>query len=306
MAMESFGYAGTVDELDWAQLVGGFGATYAVVGVGSWRPGTTTAVARGITVQPGEGSGRGVYDKLTGEPVVLAADVVVGGGVRYDTLVARRHWASKTTSFVLRKGGASLELAGTIVHNPGVEDDHPIAVYAISGNNAVLAADLRIWRGGGGGLVAVDELALQIVQSPGTRMYVNGRDYVCVPTSTGATRWRSAGVRLIPGSALSPVATPPADADFIMQAGTTVVRTDQSGFGRVTWPTPFPNGLLSLNLINGDENAGNDITMNPGGAIWSPGDRNSVVYRLWGPSGPTTRVVLPNFTHRVDWQAWGW
>lgn len=194
MAMDSIGYPGTVgavgptDTGDWAALVGGFGATFVVLGPGSWRPGTTTSVARGVTVQPGTGTGRGVMDTLTGDPVVIAADPVASG-TRYDTLVARRHWASKTTSFVLRKGGATPGLAPTMVQNPGVEDDQPIGLYAVTGATATLVADLRMWRGGGGGLVALNELVLQLIAAPGSRVWIGRKEFVNVPDSVGGSAW---------------------------------------------------------------------------------------------------------------------
>lgn len=186
--IESIGYDGTVDEVDWASLVGGFGATFVVLGLNSWKPGTTTAVARGITVQPGVGAGRGVLDTLSGDPVVLSADAVTSGPTRYDTLVATRNWATNTTTFQLRKGGTTLGIA-PLTTNPGVEDDHPIAVYAITGGSAVLAADLRMWRGGGGGLVAAHQLALQVIPSPGSRVWVGDREFVLIPTSAGSAEW---------------------------------------------------------------------------------------------------------------------
>lgn len=308
--IESIGYAGTVgavgpiDTVDWANLVGGFGATYAVLGVNSWKPGTTTAVARGVTVQPGIGSARGVMDTLSGDPVVVAADPLTSGSIRYDTLVARRHWATKTTSFVLRKGGATDELASTVVHNPGVEDDHPIAIYAISGGNAVLAHDLRMWRGGGGGLVAVDTKALDIIQSPGSRVWISDREYVCVPTSTGGTRWRPTSVPIFDvGSPL--YGTPPADAEFKIQAGSQVRQTDASGFTRCIWPTPFPGGLVTAILTPGDVAANPGIQVQMGWTTLAAGLARAnidVVYRVLNAAGG----VLSGYQHRVNYIAIGW
>ncbi|MDK9294557.1 hypothetical protein FAM19031_000595 [Propionibacterium freudenreichii] len=44
----------------------------------------------------------------------------------------------------------------------------------------------------------------------------------------------------------------PASAKPILQAGTVVVSVDPNGFGGFAWPTPFPNGLITVIWTSGD------------------------------------------------------
>lgn len=44
----------------------------------------------------------------------------------------------------------------------------------------------------------------------------------------------------------------PASAKPILQAGNVVVNVDSNGFGGFDWPTPFPNGLITVIWTSGD------------------------------------------------------
>lgn len=55
------------------------------------------------------------------------------------------------------------------------------------------------------------------------------------------------------------VAVPSAGGgQFYIQTGTVVVVTNGSGSGSFTWPTPFPNGLVTAVAVEGDATAGNN------------------------------------------------
>jgi hypothetical protein len=178
MATTSKGYAGKIQTPDYARLSLEWGVAYGVRGFADWLPGVTTAVARGVTVGIGVGYGRGVEDTVDA-PVTLSADAVATG-TRYDTLVAHRDWPNSLTTFKLVKGPTALGIAADLEHIPGVRDDHPIAIYAISGTTATMVADLRTWHGSGG-MIATNDLVLQFLNDPGTRVVIGTTEYAYEP-----------------------------------------------------------------------------------------------------------------------------
>lgn len=75
----------------------------------------------------------------------------------------------------------------------------------------------------------------------------------------------------------------------IIQAGSTVI-TNQNTYGDVTFPTPFPNGVITVVLTNGDAAASSATA--------------------WGVTGTSKTGfglrISNNQTTRVNWVAIGW
>lgn len=119
--------------------------------------------------------------------------------------------------------------------------------------------------------------------------------------------WQDPGLTLF-GVGGSLVGTPTAaNTRFLVQSGTQVATSDGSGVTPLVFPKPFPGGLLTVLLTNGDDNAANDTSFNIAGSPYAS-EVGRVHYRAWGPSGATayTRIPLLRHTHRVNYVAIGW
>lgn len=76
----------------------------------------------------------------------------------------------------------------------------------------------------------------------------------------------------------------------IVQAATSVVLTNVGGSAGITFPSPFPNGLITIIVANGDGNVGSF--------------RPSLV--AWSLSAFTVYAEQVNSTVRLNWVALGW
>lgn len=59
------------------------------------------------------------------------------------------------------------------------------------------------------------------------------------------------------GTTISGSAPSPTTNNFFTQAGSSITATNGSGIGTVGFPTTFPNGLLTVVIVQGDTTAGN-------------------------------------------------
>lgn len=312
MAITSVGYDGTVSEVQWAKMIPSVGSsTYGVAGVSDWKASVHPSIDRGINIAAGVGYGYGIYD--TSDSVVTVTGATISSGSRYDMVVARRDWtgAGGATTFRIISGTSSRTMPNR-TKTPGSVDEQPIALvrYVAGQTKAAEIIDLRTWTGPGGAM-AVDEMALGYLNEPGARIVINGDDWLCT-ISGGSPTWvknYTFGRLPIAGFTAPLFGAKPTNGQlFQIQAGTVVAKSDASGFSRISWPQPFPNGLLTLTLQSGDEfNNGTGSTFAPSGwsAMWgdaSTGNKTEVVYVYQAASGQR----LPNRTHRVNFIAIGW
>lgn len=135
MAITSYGYDGTVLEAGWAKLSGYLGKTYAVGSTADWLVTAVAGSDRTVKVAVGDGFGRGVLDVSNTEVTLQAA--VLASGVRWDTVIARRTWATNTTVFLIITGTATLAIAAGLNANPGVVDDQVLALVQITAGQTV-------------------------------------------------------------------------------------------------------------------------------------------------------------------------
>lgn len=312
MAITSIGYAGTVNAADWAKLAPRIGELYSV----DWD-GYAAAVAAGdraVRIGSGVATGVGICD--TNDSNVILTHPAASSGVRYDMIVLRRTWASKATVPVVVTGTPTRQLPARTA-NPGTVDDQPLWLIRITAGSTVpiIEADLRAFRGPGG-LVAGSELALQYLTYVGTVVRVGGSVWHCALGPTGTAEWRkvedpafsnSSGIELYGySSALDGNIAARGDAGFKIQAGTTVNTSDNAAYSRLTFPKPFPGGLLSISIMGGDATVSDPVFYI--GGHWGTGSRSNVVYQLWGTSWADVnkRVMVPNRIHRINWIAIGW
>lgn len=189
MTITSAGYAGTVGDAQWANMVSRVGSSYyAVDSYASFRV-TITSGTRAVSVAAGSASAYGIYD-TSDAPITKNLDSVPSG-TRWDLVVLRRTWATKSTSVEVIPGGSSKALPARTV-NVGTLVDQPLAlVRAIAGSTVVQeVVDLRCTVGAGGAF-AWDDLALSYLTRPGTSIRIDDTQWTRVYDATGAGKWVS-------------------------------------------------------------------------------------------------------------------
>ena len=310
MAITSTGYDGSITETQWSKLVPlAGGSHYGVSGANDWKVTTHASLDRGVNIATGSGWGHGVLD--TSDAVASLQGGTISSGTRWDMVVARRNWAGTggATTFVLIAGSSSKALPSRNT-NPGTLDDQPIALVQFTAGNTAATAivDLRCWSRNGG-MVARDTLALNYLFHLGAQIKISGALWSCVPDGAGNPVWSTSatdGAVTVfgAGSGLAGALNP--SSNFLVQAGTQTATTDGAGFSRVTFPKPFPNGLLTVILTNGDSAIdraiGTVMVMSVAGAPWNNGTAADAVYAVTTANG----TARPNQLHRVNYIAIGW
>lgn len=317
MAITSKFYTGSVDHVEWSKGAPEVGASfYGVEGLGDWQPTVVPNVDRTVRIGTGTAWGRGVRDvKDTVSDVPIPS---VTTGTRWDLIVARRTWGTSTTSVALVTGTAAKGIPAGRLVGPGVVDDQPLALAKVTAGSATITelVDLRAFGGGAGGLQVLDKLALQYLKFPGAMVYA-GTEVFVFPA--GATEWvkihNFGGIQLFgAGSALvGDTGTMIADkSPFLVQAGTFVRTSDNSGYSRYSFPVPFPNGLLTIQLTAGDDwSNGRVAFFNLAGRpdIFGSagfGNKNEFVYVMQGSDGAGNNWgKVANRVHRINYTAIG-
>lgn len=319
MAITSAGYDGSVSELSWSKMISGVGSSeYGVLAVDDYKVTPVTGADRTVSISAGSAWGKGVFD-INDANITIQLDTVSTGS-RYDMIVIRRNWtgAAGTTTIAKINGSASKSLPARNV-GAGALDDQPIALVQITAGQTQPTAiiDLRAW-GSNGGMVAADALALSYLQRPGAQVFIAGETWQCTRSTSGAFSWNKVASTSAlglygAGGNISGLAVPNVDAgpNFMIQAGSTAQYTDGSGYGRVTWPKPFPNGLLTVILTNGDSwmSGGGVMLVEGHNDFWGPsgnGGKNDVVYVFQGNNAQQLWTLKPNTLHRVNWIAIGY
>lgn len=313
MAIISVGYDGAVTESQWSEMIKKIGSSeYGVVGLNDWKVTNFPSADRTVSIAAGNGWGHGVYDQNTAA-VQIQLDTV-GSGSRWDLIVMKRDWTGVggASTFAKVNGTSAREIPSGRTKGPGVIDEQPIALVQITAGSTSPTAivDLRAWAGNGG-LIINDELALSYLDSLASSVLVNGsgKSFNRIVGPDGNPLWTSSAA-----SGYVPVfgvgytlagGIPPVGASFLMQAGTNVTDFDNSGYARVTFPRPFPNGLLYITGSLGDDHAtdGEVFGINSAGSIWGPegyGTRHSWVYAGRPMAAAANRI------HRINWFALGW
>ena len=302
MAITSKFYTGSVDHVEWSKAAGEVGSTfYGAETLGSWQPTAVSGVDRTVRIAPGVVWGRGVRD--TNDTNIDVSIPLVSSGTRWDLIVARRTWGTSTTTVVRVAGTSTKGIPAGRTVGPGVVDDQPLALVKVTAGSTAITelVDLRCF-GGAGGLQALDKLALQYLNFPGALVQV-GTEFWTYPADGSA--WVKAGnyqgLDLFGyGAALQGSGS--TSTPFQFQGGSVVQNTDANGYARLTFPKSFPNGLLTVVAINGDDFAvPRAFPSGAGGPAFGMGGRNWWTYRLLAADGDAYK----NRTHRVNWLAIG-
>lgn len=273
----------------------------------SMRPTAAGAGDRAVTVAEGVCYDRGNIVENVGS--IVKNHDPVASGTRWDLGVVRRNYSSNAVSLEIIKGSSTKAIPVFQTAYPVC--DQPVYLARLqAGSTAAQVVDLRVHQYAGG-MMAWDQLALDYHRVLGARVTIDGVTW-SYEIRGGSAQWIPSRPAASPVSLLdraNPLAggSPPMTG-LVMQAGTTTGKTDSSGYRRITFPTPFPGGLLTVVITNGDDAAANDTLISVAGAPWGTGSKESVVYRVWGPPGgvPYSRTILQNFQHRANWIAIGW
>ena len=313
MAFTSIGYDGTVNERQWAQLVPSVGSsTYGVKGAGDLKVSAVPGQPLMVQVAAGTGWGHGVMDTEVAN-TTIACDAIASG-TRWDLISLRRDWqplAGGPTAVAKVTGTSEKIIPGSRQASPGVIDDQPLALvqWTAGQTQPTAIVDLRCWAGNGG-MFATDDLVRTYLNSVGTQVTIGGVLWSYQVGANDTAGWvKASELGKIPlyafGNALN--GAPVSGTQFLVQAGTIVKTTNDQGAERLVFPSPFPNGLLSVQLTSGDAYA------NGGGATFAPaggtaygsagvGDKASVVYEMFAASG-AKKTLTP---HRLTYVAIGW
>lgn len=150
MAQTSFGFAGSINDAQWATVTRFFGREYCVAEPGHLRA-TPTAGVRRLTIAAGTAFGSGVTTVLSTSETVDLPTPTAG---QWFLIALRRVWSLGATSLVVVPGTTTAADPSTFDYplsfpaarkaTPGVEDDQPL--YWVHANNldaTLLLVDIR-------------------------------------------------------------------------------------------------------------------------------------------------------------------
>lgn len=231
----SHGYDTTVDkpygESVWADAHPAIGtARYGVRSPLDWKVTAVAGQDRTVSINAGKGFGHGVTDKTVENDTLQLATITSGS--RWDLIVARRDWTptAGVTKFEKISGGATPTLPGGRQVGPGNIDDQPLALVQVTAGQTQPTGiiDLRTWSGDGGGLVANHDLVRSYMNSVGTRIQINGMDWVRVVGDNDTPEWRQA-------SQIESTVGKPADVSWRTFSAliSAVGGTDPNGYGEL-------------------------------------------------------------------------
>jgi hypothetical protein len=155
-------------------------AKYAVRSPLDWKVTAVSGQDRTVSIAAGRGLGHGVTDKTVANDTIQLDTIVTGS--RWDMIACRRDWTPTAgeSAFVKVNGGATATIPGGRQATPGNIDDQPIALVQVTAGQTQPTAiiDLRTWVGDGGGLVANHDLVRSFLNTAGTRININGVDWL--------------------------------------------------------------------------------------------------------------------------------
>lgn len=196
MAITSFGYKGTIDEVQWAQLAPVISsARYGVQGDNDLAVTAVAGADRTVRINTGTAWGSGVMDYVDAAETLQLQPVASGD--RWDMVAVRREWAldpSGRTAIVAVTGTASKALPPSRQASPGSVDEQPLALVRVVAGQTQPAEiiDLRCWASNGGAQI-LDEVAFQYLAEPGATVWFKWRMWVYMRNEAGSWIWDKIG-----------------------------------------------------------------------------------------------------------------
>jgi hypothetical protein len=332
MAVEFFSYGYDtlpgegLGELVWQEMFPQIGsATYAVRSPADWKVTAVSGADRTVSISAGRGFGLGVIDKtLANDTIQLAAVAGPAGTVRWDLITCRRDpTPSKGVSeFRAIVGGATPVIPGARLSGPGIHDQPLALVPVISGQTQPgNIIDLRTWVGDGGGLVANHDLVRSYLNKAGTRVVINGLDWLrqvgdndtlewkalnAVPHTEFTTAQNTAATNTVWGmGAFSRDTSRSTDSLFVTVEGLDALRVRDAGLYSVTVLVSFTEPIGGVSWLSVDGNY--TVTMGSGLQNFSASMPNVMLdagqilnpVLAHGSSGGTAGNGTRKFTSRV-------
>lgn len=198
MAITSVGYDGTVDEVQWANMVSKIGGhEYGIDKAGDFAVSQVSGT-RMISVAAGLAWGRGVMD-ISDAANVIQLDAVTTGA-RYDLVAIRRSWGPANggpSEIVVIKGTSAKTIPSGRQTNPGVVDDQPLALVRVQAGSASIPEiiDLRVWGRNGGQMYALNDMVRSYLNALGTEINIAGALWQYVPAANSTAEWQKFGYR---------------------------------------------------------------------------------------------------------------
>jgi len=252
MAQSSVGFAGTVNDAEWAVISGFLGSGYSV-GSNGHLACTAIGGSRAVSVAAGIAYGDGVQTTLSGSETVALATPTNG---QWYLVVLRRIWATNTTSLVAiphstTSNTVPIDAPSTypaaMQVNPGVQSDQPVAwAWCNSANTTVVVSDLRQVK-----------LNTAVIQSTyGTMFKTDPGTVAFTKTGAGTAQIKAGTIVEVNGlpinfasatSIVMPSLTSGTDYFIYAILGGTLRAVEASG----TWPTPVSSPPANSRLIGG-------------------------------------------------------
>lgn len=311
MALTSVYYDGPVTETDRAKNLAG-APEYGVYGPGDFNVTAHPSIPYAVLVKAGRAHGHGVTDTAATDQVVQCA--TLASGTRWDLIVVRRNWQPALggpSTLEVVQAGATAQIPAARKVGPGVEDDQPLFLVKWQGGTSapVQFIDLRVWAGNGG-LFAKDDFVRTYLTSLGTEVNINGVTWTLGLGTNSLPAWEKSmevGKSPVFGVGSPILGAPAAGQGFLWQGGNLAATTDNAGFGRLTFPKPFPNGLLTVLISNADGFSTPGYTFAVAGntPFWGSsgaGSKADVVYEVRKADG-SMAVSAP---HRLTYLIVGW
>lgn len=309
--------ASLVTETDWALAHPQIGSTYGVDGVGDFKVTAHPSTPLAVNIAAGTAWGHGVLDISSATETVVCSAPAAGTS-RYDLICLRRDWTPSVggpTTVTKVEGGSTKAIPAGRENEPGTLDDQPLALvlWTAGQTQPTQIIDLRCWPGDGG-VLAVDALARDYLTRIGTKVNIGGVIWQYTIGSGDVLSWTrvsEVGAMEVYGFSNALDFTPTAgQTAFKVQAGTVVNTTDNSGYARITFPRPFPNGLLTVILLDGDTSVDRAISramvFGAAGSPWHTGHKADVVYSVAYSNANGNYQAVTNQVHRVNYVAIGW
>ena len=215
VTFESHGYDSTTTnpytESAWAWAHPEIGtATYGVRSPLHWKVTAVAGADRTVSIAAGMGFGYGITDS-TFENETIQLDSISSGS-RWDLIAVRRDWTPTAgeSKFVKVNGGATAVIPGGRQATRGNIDDQPIALVQVTAGQTQPTSiiDLRTWSGDGGGFVGAHDLVRSYLNKTGTRININGVDWLRRVGANDTPEWVKLGdVSTFPDVAWTNLAT---------------------------------------------------------------------------------------------------
>lgn len=194
MAIVSYGYRGTIDEVQWARMAPHISAArYGVVGIDDCAVTAVTGADRTLQVAPGRAWGQGVMDELSHTPEPLQVQLApVASGSRWDLIALRRSWLETPgqTTLVAVQGTSTKAIPAAREATAGSVDDQPLALVRVVAGQSMPAEiiDLRCWAESGG-VQVLTELAMQYLAYPASQVWLDYQTYAWSRGTNNGAPW---------------------------------------------------------------------------------------------------------------------